>query len=103
MLLGTVDPTPCEPGTYGQLTGQISLANSCSACPETNFCPYFSMTTDDLEQCLDRYFCDGSVIGNPIDALMGHICESGNFCLAGIEEPCPPGKFMPVKGMSRQN
>ena len=94
-LLGSVDPTPCETGSYNPDTGS-STEQQCRKCPRGNYCNSAGLSVP--KPCPDGYNCNQEGIVNPFgDDTFA--CAAGKTCTSNEDgttvEECRPGEFNP--------
>ena len=107
---GTLDPTPCPPGTFGDHEG-LSAASECSQCPAGYYCDYYGHTalTYELNVCPAGHFCpNGTALPSPCEpgtfnpsngsqtSADCRSCEAGKYCIGGeatVTGPCSSGFY----------
>ncbi|XP_064159371.1 SCO-spondin [Anguilla rostrata] len=91
------DVLPCPPGTYSPQPGQSHL-EQCLLCPAGMYCEDWSLSGP-TGPCQSGYFCLAGInFQNPdgnISTGVGGPCPKGHYCPAGtsLPLPCPPGSF----------
>ncbi|CAM4612397.1 unnamed protein product [Lepidochelys kempii] len=78
---GSLEPIPCPPGFYCQVSGLSEPSGKCAA----------------------GFYCTGGAASSkPMDGATGNICPLGTYCTAGSTMPrlCPPGTFSNLLGQS---
>ena len=128
---GSVSPVPCPAGTFGSEVGMRdeSCSGTCyadcsalrNACQEGYYCPLGSISGSQMT-CggTDRYCPAGSAVptvvssgfytvgpdypdGNPLTRTAQKICQRGNYCIAGLQLPCPAGRFGMREGLASRD
>lgn len=110
---GTTNPQNCPGGTYGQVTGQVSIG-ACSSCPRGFYC--LNPGTTSPSPCPQNYFCPVGTQAYSIypcspgsfgvstgyySATQCQNCTVGNYCAGGSDPvPCPLGRYNPGEGGS---
>ncbi|KAK3560704.1 hypothetical protein QTP86_014744, partial [Hemibagrus guttatus] len=88
--IGSVQPLKCPPGTFLGQYGAVSELD-CSPCVPGFFCPLWGQISVEL-LCPEGWFCPaGSATGHE----PGQQCPRGHSCPYGSTEPavCPPGTY----------
>jgi len=94
---GSSYPRPCPQGQYQPSIGK----SACLPCDQYHYCPFTAMAAIG-PFCAEGYVCfTGSKVSMPNDFIQGRLCNQGNFCSGGKENPCPSGTFGAVKGLSQ--
>ncbi|CEM36103.1 unnamed protein product [Vitrella brassicaformis CCMP3155] len=96
---GTDNPSPCEPGTFGDTMG-LTQASDCTNCTEGMYCDHYGLTAPKGD-CDPGFYCAGRAVSPaPRDNITGNICSVGGFCPAGSSEPtaCSEGFYNPFEG-----
>ena len=97
---GSRKPIPCPFGTYMTALGNFDSA--CLNCTATYYCNKLGKATAPSEKCGPGYMClDGARSAKPgAVSTEGRLCAKGNFCLLGVEAPCPANTYEPREGSS---
>jgi len=106
---------PCPTGTYSDATGYKNqyqildndgvtvIYSGCKPCLATWYCPNLAMVDTDLVagafKCKAGYLCSG---GNK-KSIGNDLCPIDNYCIDGVPNLCPDGKFIAVQGASSAN
>ena len=91
---------PCSPGSYGNATNLISLAD-CLACPAGLYCEGSGLSKP-TGNCQAGHLCfSGAKSSTPTDGTTGDICPKGQYCLEGTSSgfDCPPGTYNNKTGL----
>lgn len=95
---GTIDPTPCPVGTYGDATGYTSGAD-CVPCDAGSYCPFPGMTDTTLITCTQGYYCVEGTI-SPIPCPKGTYGGSTGLTASSGCTACTGGKYCDEEGMT---
>jgi hypothetical protein len=97
---GAINPLPCHPGTYSNVTGNY-LLSQCKACEPGMYCGSSGLGAPE-GKCHAGFYCSKHAIHpNPGKGSgYGDVCPPGHYCSEGTSDPtpCPSGKISDVFG-----